>query len=713
MKILIIANCQYMGLVEYFKLIIGKNNINFVPLNIINNTEQFNKYSQHAKANIENYDIILTFYINHDRFDFWKTENIKSLYPDKTYIIDNIYFAGLHPDAVCVGDIFNRLKSPLEIYHSKIILHSFVKGLTEQECLEKFNYDEYKRLGYFDIYEQSAKELLERNKRCDIGFAQEFLGLVKKEHSLFIFNHPTSYIFYHFGKKICKELGIKTEEFPHQLLINPLSDHIWWSVYPEISDYHRLSYKTPIFFKKADGYNGVMMSLEDFIRESYQMYNEKKEEILSLEEVKILINQMDNQISESKMFSSKDIISQFYLGFFDRNPDQSGYAFYLNKINKDELILSDLIKIFANSEEFKSKSKLVKNDELIKQLYLGLLNRMPDSSGYQALQNNLQTGSSISDIIKSIINSQEFLMKSHDRPHHMLYGGHIAYAYENPATVFIHIPKTAGQSLHWLFKQKVGENKVSPLFNNLYLLPANFSYTYDVIFGHTDYETVRLLVQRKEVKLVTFLRDPIKRLISLYKFWWSHDPEFHKGNTAVELANKYSIEEFFRAEEVRKLLWNDMFGRFMGYKLRDTLKDALEESFKDENKRMSFLNKRVIPLIHEQIEEYFYIGLQEQFNQDVCEMFNRLGFSCDDVDLQDAKVNITENNIGKPGFKKEKPSFDVNETVLSAIEELTELDNLLYQQVKNIRSEQENKILGGESGNPLFFKREMKATICS
>lgn len=369
-------------------------------------------------------------------------------------------------------------------------------------------------------------------------------------------------------------------------------------------------------------------------------------------------------------------------------------------IEIDKVVYEEGLKVYENfkasfENKVKGRISMVTNktytiDEILENIYIGLLNRMPDEGGLNSYRKALLNGVKISDIIKSIRNSQEFFMKQHDSAHHMLYGGHISYAYENPATVFIHIPKTAGQSLHWLFKQKVGENKVSPLFNNLYTLPVNFAYSYDVIFGHTDYEAVKLIVQRKEVKLITFLRDPVKRLISLYKFWWSHDPEFHKGNTAVDLANKYTIEEFFKAEEVKRILWNDMFGRFMGYKFKDTVKDALNSI--DESKKQFFIHEKILPLIKEKIEEeYFFIGLQEQFNEDVCKMFKKLGFECSNEDIQNAKVNITDNNVGKPGFKKEKPSFEITEGVLNSIKELTELDLVLYNAVKQHRQEKEKK----------------------
>ncbi|MCX8158636.1 MAG: DUF4214 domain-containing protein [Candidatus Diapherotrites archaeon] len=325
-------------------------------------------------------------------------------------------------------------------------------------------------------------------------------------------------------------------------------------------------------------------------------------------------------------------------------------------------------------------------ESILGQLYLGLLNRQIDENGLNSYKDSLLNGQQIKDVVKSIINSQEFFMKYHDFSHHMLYGGHVAYAYEKPAVAFVHIPKTAGQSLHYLFKQKYGEKKVSPLFNNLSLLPINFAYSYDVIFGHTDYETVKLVVQRKELKLITFFRDPIERLISLYKFWWSHDPEIHKDNFAVELANKYSPEEFFKAKEVKEILWNDMFGRFMGYKFRDTVKKML--FLLNERSKQIYIETVLKPLIHERIKDYFYIGMQDNFAQDVIEMFNKLEIPCTKEDIEKARVNITDENIGKHGFKNIKPDFQITDKVISSISELTELDMLLYEEVKKFKEKQ-------------------------
>lgn len=313
--------------------------------------------------------------------------------------------------------------------------------------------------------------------------------------------------------------------------------------------------------------------------------------------------------------------------------------------------------------------------EIVRQIYLGMLDREPDEEGLKVYIELLNKGQ-ISDVIRSIKKSAEFYMRFHDIPHHMTAASHIGYLYQEPAIVFIHIPKTAGQSLHYLFKQKY--KKVSPLFNSLSLLTVNFAYSYDVIFGHTDYTTAKLVVQRKKVRFITFLRDPIKRLISLYKFWWSHDPQRHNRNVAVQLANKYSPEEFFQASEVVDILWNDMFGRFVGYGIRDRLRKMLQGM--DESLKNSYLQRFVVPLIRQRLDEYFFVGLQEHFVEDALAMFQKLGVDCLYSDVVNAKINVTENNIGQSGFKSEKLNFQLTDSLLESLKRLTELDDLLYRQ---------------------------------
>src|SRR5947208_16662837 len=84
--------------------------------------------------------------------------------------------------------------------------------------------------------------------------------------------------------------------------------------------------------------------------------------------------------------------------------------------------------------------------------------------------------------------------------------------------VFLHIPKTAGQSVHEFLKKIVGPGAVAPARVNdqLYGLSVPELRRYRVVSGHLDWA---LLDCVREPKFVfTILRNPVDRILSFYFF---------------------------------------------------------------------------------------------------------------------------------------------------------------------------------------------------
>lgn len=118
--------------------------------------------------------------------------------------------------------------------------------------------------------------------------------------------------------------------------------------------------------------------------------------------------------------------------------------------------------------------------------------------------------------------------------------------------VFLHIPKTGGTTLHHLLLPHFAEEFVCPeRFNGLRHYPAGKLARYRLFSGHFDLPSVQLIPGPK--KIVTLLREPVSRLVSLYHFARAHRPEIieRDGLELHRLANKYSMADFFRAKEVR------------------------------------------------------------------------------------------------------------------------------------------------------------------
>ena len=84
--------------------------------------------------------------------------------------------------------------------------------------------------------------------------------------------------------------------------------------------------------------------------------------------------------------------------------------------------------------------------------------------------------------------------------------------------VFLHIPKTAGQSVHHFLKSVVGGESVAPARVNdqLYQLSVTELRRYRLISGHLDWAMLDCVQQPKFV--FTILRNPVDRILSFYFF---------------------------------------------------------------------------------------------------------------------------------------------------------------------------------------------------
>lgn len=217
--------------------------------------------------------------------------------------------------------------------------------------------------------------------------------------------------------------------------------------------------------------------------------------------------------------------------------------------------------------------ELIENsgEEIVDILYKAVLTRPADSQGVNYWKSVLlQEGiNDLLTITNTLINSEEFVI---NLDNHITYKTrvHPVELYEEPVICFIHITKCAGQSFIKLLRSIFGEEKVTLPFRNLQNFPINMINRFQVIAEHSDYDEIRMFLPRKNILFITFLREPIERLKSLYNFWHAHDLtvfSLFKDNWLLELANTLSPLEFFKHSKIRNILWNEMTFRVMGYRL--------------------------------------------------------------------------------------------------------------------------------------------------
>ena len=115
--------------------------------------------------------------------------------------------------------------------------------------------------------------------------------------------------------------------------------------------------------------------------------------------------------------------------------------------------------------------------------------------------------------------------------------------------IFIHIPRSGGTTLHRALTDAVGLNRVCRARHNTLWLCSGADLASARLFsGHYDRNCVAF-VPGREVKVVTMLREPRRRLLSLYDYLRAHRPKAVEANNLAlaAAARKYSLSDFLQA----------------------------------------------------------------------------------------------------------------------------------------------------------------------
>ncbi|MCF6171089.1 MAG: sulfotransferase family protein [Bacteroidales bacterium] len=219
--------------------------------------------------------------------------------------------------------------------------------------------------------------------------------------------------------------------------------------------------------------------------------------------------------------------------------------------------------------------------------------------------------------------------------------------------ISIHIPKTAGTSFRNILKEHFGEESVVRfdivgkekviLVENKELKPNKLPAHIKVIHGHFNYiDLIEKLEIKKDVPVITWLRNPVERVISNY---------------------------FYLAKRLKEELREEEKGLDILSKMQKSLIEYARLEL-NRNRMSKFLDGI-------SLEEMKFVGVHEFFDEDL-EYFGRLfGFE----DIQTLEHNIT-------GVKHK-----VCVEVAQEIESLNALDMGIYNKGIKLRGKRINKYL--------------------
>ena len=251
--------------------------------------------------------------------------------------------------------------------------------------------------------------------------------------------------------------------------------------------------------------------------------------------------------------------------------------------------------------------------------------------------------------------------------------------------LFLHIPKTAGSSLHQAFEAVLPENSLCPVRQNLLLTrPIIELGRYRAYFGHYDMRLPDLLPGRPY--LLTMLREPGERLVSLYRYLRSHTAERAKVE-ALELARIARNSDFadflHKARQIAPASVDNTYVR--------TLAGALPLRRWEDRAEADWLAQQsadvgaLLPAARIALDRFDAVGIVEKFSASLA-AFNRVlagAESMVEVSIEiGSRQQVTDVLADvSPGFEAAIPRAALQPQVEAAadlIAELTDADNELY-----------------------------------
>lgn len=250
--------------------------------------------------------------------------------------------------------------------------------------------------------------------------------------------------------------------------------------------------------------------------------------------------------------------------------------------------------------------------------------------------------------------------------------GNIFALWTGRPLAFLHIEKCAGSALvAWLARQfhpeQVNFDPHRDLPSHLFTRLGRGRIAQPLIWGHYDIPTVQRMDPERAV--LTILREPRARLVSLYHYWRSVDPSKFDPEIsfAVGYAHRLSLEDFLNHEDpcLTDNIDNVYVRRLTGF-----------YAYSDSPDRLKTAPQEALGEATEILKKLFYVGITEELERSAARLASRLGI---EPPTEPLRSNITEENHKDPSgwFRKISRSAP-SRAVQAALDRRTELDRKLY-----------------------------------
>ena len=133
----------------------------------------------------------------------------------------------------------------------------------------------FEALGYFDVWEDSAREFLELARASGLDLSAELIRWSRSGPFMYSMNHPKAFVLFDVAKALLAKAGMKTDpvEFG-DFAVDDIVRGVVFPVYPEIAE--RYGHRGSYLFKRSNyrlaRFVGEFDDLRGFVESSFAVY---------------------------------------------------------------------------------------------------------------------------------------------------------------------------------------------------------------------------------------------------------------------------------------------------------------------------------------------------------------------------------------------------------------------------------------------------------
>lgn len=273
-RILVIGICQAAAIARAMRLLLPDAAVNFISA--FGAAKTFPRIAD-LIAEAQSHDVV---FANTYLPAFKDGGSIDTLRAASNLILmPLIVFPAFHPDLVHIGEEVvpgdgNLLVGPMGRSHSALALFGFRAGLTPEETRRLFTDSVYRRLGYFDGWNESVAFLRTLGQQAGHDLDADLARWTRRGCFMHANNHPKMYVAADLSRSLLAKAGIPFGDCDLDAYL--ADDFIrlgTWPVYPEIAEHYGVPGSSLFLTAEiAKAGRARTLTLQTFIERSFAGY---------------------------------------------------------------------------------------------------------------------------------------------------------------------------------------------------------------------------------------------------------------------------------------------------------------------------------------------------------------------------------------------------------------------------------------------------------